>query len=229
MISVGAPFEVHYDGQIMHMHATLAGLMRPGAATPMLVLQPQQPSVYVDLSPTAMQRLLGAPLSELDAGGVTADSLAPWVSTLRDELAEQPHGRREPLMRVRLLEFLNSAGKAPWPSDSVAALTLIARSRGQISVEDVARQAHLSPRHLRHVMRRGLGITPKFATRVARLAAAVDRAACGAESWAQVAAETGFHDQSHLVHEFQDLMYTTPTAWLAEEGRNLQGWQRPVA
>ncbi|MBB4934984.1 AraC-like DNA-binding protein [Lipingzhangella halophila] len=226
---MGAPFEVHYDGQTTHMRTVLAGLMRPGVPAPVLVLHPQQQSLYVDLSPTAMQRLTGAPLSELDAGGVTADSLLPWVSSLGEELAEQSHGRRETLMRARLLESLDNAGRVPWPSDSVAALTLIKRSRGQVSVEDVARQAHLSPRRLRHVMRRELGVTPKFAARAARLASAVDRAAHGAESWAQVAAETGFHDQSHLVHEFQAMMRTTPDAWVAEEGRNLQGWRRPAA
>ncbi|MGW8651528.1 AraC family transcriptional regulator, partial [Nocardia salmonicida] len=61
-----------------------------------------------------------------------------------------------------------------------------------------------------------------------RLESAVNRAGTGAASWAQVAAESGYHDQSHLVHDFRDLMNTTPTEWLDEEGRNLQGRQRPA-
>ncbi|MDJ0392428.1 hypothetical protein QMK17_03655 [Rhodococcus sp. G-MC3] len=75
-------------------------------------------------------------------------------------------------------------------------------------------------------MRRSVGIGPKFASRVARLAAAVSCSGDGATSWAQVAAESGYHDQSHLVHDFSDLMATTPSAWLDEEGRNLQGKTR---
>ena len=89
-----------------------------------------------------------------------------------------------------------------------------------MSVGELARAAHLSPRRLRHVMRRSLGVTPKFASRVARLASAVSRAGAGAASWAEMAADSGYHDQSHLVRDFRDLMDTSPTAWLDEEGRN---------
>lgn len=209
------------------MQAVFAGLMRPGLSTPSLVLRSHQPSVYVDLSPATVQFLTGVPLNVLDAGGVPADAVAPWVSTLSAELADQPDGRRESLMRVRLLDMLQRSGQRRWPEDALKALDLITTSRGWASVEDVARQAHLSPRRLRDVMRRDLGVTPKFALRVARLAATIDSAAWGAESWAEVAAQAGYHDQSHFVHEFHTMMDTSPTAWLAEECRNLQGWRQP--
>jgi methylphosphotriester-DNA--protein-cysteine methyltransferase len=74
-------------------------------------------------------------------------------------------------------------------------------------------------------MHRDLGIGPKFGARVARLSATVKRASAGATSWSAVAADAGFYDQSHLVGEFQALIGTTPTQWLSEERRNLQGWR----
>ncbi|GLY66245.1 helix-turn-helix domain-containing protein [Amycolatopsis taiwanensis] len=229
VLSLGTPIEVRYDGHARHLQAVVAGLMRPGVATPSLILQAHQPMVYVDLSPSAIQRLTGMPLSEVDAGGVSADALLPWATWLSEELADHPADRRASLMRVRLLDRLAGAGRLDVSEDALGALKIIGASRGRISVENLARHAHLSPRRLRHVMRRTLGIGPKFASRVARLAAAVSRAGDGADSWAQVAAESAYHDQSHLVRDFNDLMQTTPTAWLAEEGRNLQGWQRPSA
>ncbi|WP_376767017.1 helix-turn-helix domain-containing protein [Spinactinospora alkalitolerans] len=112
--------------------------------------------------------------------------------------------------------------------DVLRTLDLIRARRGTVSVEELAHEAHLSPRRLRYVVRRSLGITPKFASRVARLGSAVSRAGAGAASWAEVAAESGYHDQSHLVRDFRDLMDTSPSAWLDEEGRNLQGWRRPA-
>ncbi|MFZ2178637.1 MAG: helix-turn-helix domain-containing protein [Rhodococcus sp. (in: high G+C Gram-positive bacteria)] len=227
VLSLDAPMEVVYSGQAHHMQAVVAGLMRPEAATPRLILRPHQATVYAELSPMAMQRLAGLPLNELDAGGVGADVLLPWVGWLIEELADHPADQRERIMRVRLLERLRQAGKAEASQDALESLRVIEASGGRVSVEDLARRAHLSPRHLRHVMRRSVGISPKFASRVARVAAAVSRAGDGADSWAQVAAESGYHDQSHLVHDFTDLMQTTPSAWLAEEGRNLQGWRRP--
>jgi AraC-like DNA-binding protein len=227
-VSLDGPVEVHYDGQVQHAQAFLAGLMRPGVATPATTLRSQQPMAYAELSPSALQRLAGVPLSEVDAGGVSADAVLPWVNSLCEELAGHPVGHRETLMRVRLLEQLHRADHGLGSEDALRTVDLIAARRGTVSVEELARRAHLSPRRLRDVMRCSLGITPKFASRVARLASAVSRAGAGATSWAEVAAESGYHDQSHLVHDFRDLMDTTPTAWLDEEGRNLQGWQRPT-
>ncbi|WP_245546915.1 helix-turn-helix domain-containing protein [Nocardia brevicatena] len=221
------PIEVHYDGQARNAQAVVAGLMRPGVATPIVTLRSQQPTVYVELSPSALQRLTGVPLGEMDAGGVSADAVLPWVNSLGEELVDHPVDHQEALVRVRLLDRLSRADDVRASEDALRSLVTIEAGGGTTSVEELARDAHLSPRRLRDVMRHSLGITPKFASRVARLACAVSRAGAGAASWAQVAAESGYHDQSHLVREFRDLMDTTPTAWLVEEGRNLQGRRRP--
>ncbi|MEU3194332.1 helix-turn-helix domain-containing protein [Streptomyces sp. NPDC006992] len=228
VVSLGAPMEVRYDGQVRHLQAVVAGLMRPGAATPELVLRSHQPTVYVDLAPSALHRLTSVPPRELDAGGVDADVLLPWAHRLGEELAARPADRREALVREHLLRCLDRADRLEVRRDAHAALRIIGACEGRISVEELARQVHLGPRRLRQVMHDALGIGPKFASRVARLAAALDRARAGADSWARVAAESGHHDQSHLVRDFKDLMRTTPTGWLAEEGRNLQGRRLPA-
>ncbi|MFC9659169.1 helix-turn-helix domain-containing protein [Nocardia sp. NPDC127606] len=225
VVGLGAPLQIDYDGQTLRTQAVVAGLMRPGVATPVTTLLPRQPTAYVELSPAALRRLIGMPLSEVDAGGVIADAVLPWVNSLSEELAEHPAGRREAVLRVRLLEQLYRAGYDTATDHALRALDLIRAGSGTVSVDDLADDVHLSARRLRELMRRSLGITPKFASRVARLECAVHRVGTGATSWAQVAAESGYHDQSHLVHEFRDLMNTTPTDWLAEEGRNLQARQ----
>ncbi|ORL73545.1 helix-turn-helix domain-containing protein [Prescottella equi] len=226
VVSLGAPIEVRYDARTTHTNAVLTGLMRPGVATSATVLRPQQPTVYVELTAPALQRLTGMPPSELDAGGVSADAVLPWLEPLRQELANRPAHQREAVLRGRLLERL-SGGRGQGNEDAFRTLALIDAHNGTMSADELARAAHLSPRRLRDVMGQALGVTPKFASRVARLGAAVNRAGAGAASWADVATASGYHDQSHLVRDFRDLMDTTPTAWLGEEGRNLQGWRRP--
>ncbi|BCN63244.1 hypothetical protein RE9431_16990 [Prescottella equi] len=226
VVSLGAPIEVRYDARTTHTNAVLTGLMRPGVATSATVLRPQQPTVYVELTAPALQRLTGMPPSELDAGGVSADAVLPWLEPLRQELANRPAHQREAVLRGRLLERL-SGGRGQGNEDAFRTLALIDAHNGTMSANELARAAHLSPRRLRDVMGQALGVTPKFASRVARLGAAVNRAGAGAASWADVATASGYHDQSHLVRDFRDLMDTTPTAWLGEEGRNLQGWRRP--
>ncbi|UNZ15992.1 helix-turn-helix domain-containing protein [Streptomyces sp. 891-h] len=231
VVSLGPPMDIRYGGHARSTQAVIAGMMRPGVATPALTLRPSQPIVYVDLSPLAAQRLVGVPLSEVDAGGVDADALLPWMGRLSEELADRPASQRETLMRLRLLEKLarvEGTAQRCGSRDAFEALKIIEAGGGQVSVEELARRVHLSPRRLRQVMRSELGIGPKFASRVARLAAAVRRVGDGADSWTRIAAESAYHDQSHLVHDFRELMCTTPTAWLAEEGRNLQGRRRPA-
>jgi AraC-like DNA-binding protein len=228
VISLDAPFEITYGAKTTNRQAVITGLMRPGVPVPRLILRQRQPTVYVDLSAATVQRLVGAPLSALDAGGIDAVELGTWVPTLTVELAsEQRHAQREQLMRVRLLEALARRAPDYRCGDALAALRLITQTDGRLSTDYVARQAHLSPRHLRHVMKRDVGISPKFAARVARLGAALRRAAAGAQSWSHVAADVAYVDQSHLVREFQAMMDTTPTGWLAEESRNIQGWRPP--
>ncbi|WP_324267102.1 helix-turn-helix domain-containing protein [Saccharopolyspora mangrovi] len=184
---------------------------------------------YAELSPAALQRLTRVPLREIDAGGVSAEAVLPWVKSLSEELADHPVAQREAVMRVRLLDQLHRADHDDLGSEgALRTLDLIRVRRGIVSVEELADEVHVSPRRLRYVMRRSLGVTPKFASRVARLGSAVSRAGAGAASWAEVAADSGYHDQSHLVRDFRDLMDTSPTAWLDEEGRNLQGWRRPA-
>lgn len=90
VVSLDAPIEVRYDGRTTHDHAVLTGLMRPGVPTSATVLRPQQPTVYVELTASALQRLTWMPPSELDAGGVSADAVLPWLEPLRQELANRP-------------------------------------------------------------------------------------------------------------------------------------------
>jgi methylphosphotriester-DNA--protein-cysteine methyltransferase len=127
-------------------------------------------------------------------------------------------------MRDRLLQRLADSAE-PRSTDTWAALEMLRRSGGGLSAVELARRMHISTRQLRHVMNRDAGVGPKFAGRVARFAAGIRRASIGVSSWSMVAADVGFYDQSHLVGEFQALMGTTPTQWLAEERRNLQGWR----
>lgn len=228
VVSLGTPIEVRYGDQARRVQAVVTGMMRPGTGTPALTLRPQQPMVYVELSPAATQRLTGVPLGEVDAGGLDANDLLPWLGRVSEELADLPAGERVTLMRRRLLDHLARAGRPDVSPYAVEALRVIRVGDGRIPVEDVARQVHLSPRRLRQVMGSAVGIGPKFASRVARLTATLRRAGEGAGSWADIAAECAYHDQSHLVRDFQDLMRTTPSAWLAEEGRNLQGESRTL-
>ncbi|PFW98204.1 hypothetical protein CJ469_06428 [Nocardia farcinica] len=132
------------------------------------MLRSRQPVVYAELAPATLRRLVGVPLSDVDAGGLAADAVRPWVDALYEELAGRPVGDRVHVLRVRLLERLVGTDRAAGPDDAFRTLGSIRAGGGTVPVSTPAREAHLCPRRLRVVMRRAPGVTPEFASRVAR-------------------------------------------------------------
>jgi AraC-like DNA-binding protein len=85
------------------------------------------------------------------------------------------------------------------------------------NVTAVASELGVSERHLRRVFRETVGVSPKTFSRLVRFQYAL-RAARenGHRSWADIAAESGYYDQAHLIAEFRELTGVTPKALLDE-------------
>ena len=87
------------------------------------------------------------------------------------------------------------------------------------TVEALADLVHASPRHLGRIFAEVVGVAPKRALAILRLRRALRLARSRAFSWARVAAEAGYADQSHLGREFRALLGQSPEAFLrAMEG-----------
>jgi AraC-like DNA-binding protein len=90
---------------------------------------------------------------------------------------------------------------------------------GQVRVEQLAAELGWSRKRLWARFRSQIGLTPKRAAQLVRFDHAAHRLAAG-HSAAQVAAESGYADQSHLNREVMAFAGVTPTAvavapWLA--------------
>ena len=93
----------------------------------------------------------------------------------------------------------------------IAAAAILRKGNGRTSCADLAKHLDVSERHLRRRFRDHLGCSPKFYARQLRLtAAALLSEQSAAPAWAQIAAATGFHDQAHMINEFQSLVDLTP-------------------
>lgn len=88
------------------------------------------------------------------------------------------------------------------------AIRWMENQHGVISIGEMADQAGLSPRQFRRVCLERTGLTPKFLARVLRFRHAQQR--IGAMRAADLAAECGYYDQAHLIHEFRALTGGTP-------------------
>ena len=96
-------------------------------------------------------------------------------------------------------------------SPASRALELVRRSGGAVGVDYAADQVGVPLRTLHRAVRREAGQSLKRFARVTRLLTAVTRADRSAgPSWAAIAGESGFCDQSHLVRECRALAGLAP-------------------
>ena len=106
---------------------------------------------------------------------------------------------RDPLVRRALLAMHQSLDAPP-------------------TVAELARRLGVDRRRLERRFREALGQSPARAGRALRLAHARHLLASGVRSVAEIAAETGFCDASHLTRAFRGAEGTTPEAWRRARG-----------
>lgn len=170
------------------------------------------------LQPSALWYLFRVPVSDLMEAHYDADDvIGNGASRLWNTLAATTDFNR----RVEIAEqFLAPyAGRAARGTTISSAATILAREGGRITVPGLASRVQLSVRQLERSFIREIGITPKRFARVARFQAALDaRVTAPHRSWLEIATETGYFDQMHLIHEFQSLGGSPPTNTLKHLG-----------
>jgi len=89
----------------------------------------------------------------------------------------------------------------------------IQERRGCVRVSALARRAGLGTRQFERRFRYEIGISPKLYARIVRFEAALRfRAAAPEMRWTDIAHALHYHDQMHMVHDFNQLSGDCPTA-----------------
>ncbi|MFB9651667.1 AraC family transcriptional regulator [Pseudarthrobacter oxydans] len=190
-------------------------------------------SFAIFLQPAALWSLFRVPTSVVMETHFDAeDVLGAAVAELWHVLAETP----EFVDRIRAAEMfiLRAANFELKETPTTAAASLLARRGGQISIHDLASGMNVSIRQLERSFLREIGIPPKRFARVARFQAALDaRVGRPDRSWLNIAIDSGYHDQMHLVHEFQSIAGLSPVSIIEQLGDSRpaalvasQGWDR---
>jgi AraC-like DNA-binding protein len=117
------------------------------------------------------------------------------------------------LVSERIGHHLASGGEAVHPRDPGLARLVRARlDADQPTLESLAAELGTHPSHLVRVFRREYGLPPHRYV-VGRRLDHARRLLLDGRPIAEVAAEAGFHDQSHLTRHFRALLGTTPGAF----------------
>ncbi|MFI9761560.1 helix-turn-helix domain-containing protein [Streptomyces sp. NPDC051963] len=171
--------------------------------------------VQVRLSPVVAGMVLGARPAELAGSPVSLDDL--WgreASRMREQLREIPSWEDRFVFMDRLLARRLEA-RSPVDPAVAWAWNRIVVGKGLVRIDDLAAELGWSRKRLWSRFHANIGLPPKGAAKLVRFDHAVHRLIAG-ESAAQVAADGGYCDQSHLHRDVMAFTGTTPATVLRE-------------
>lgn len=141
------------------------------------------------------QAVAGRAIAELEQRLGDCDSFASRVST-----ADAFLGRRIP-DHSGIDHLWSTAG-------------LIFARNGRVRIPDLAACSGVGTRQFERVFGSRFGMRPKQYSRIVRFQAALDSKARSSKAWADVAHDFGYHDQMHMIHDFEEFSGKTPTETL---------------
>ena len=209
----GAPYDVRRVDRRVSRNAYPIALI--GAQTfrrVELVMHGRIDAFTIVFQPAGVFRLFSIPAEELtnndfDGEAVLGRSFGELARRLGDVLSFSD--------RVRVAnEYLCGRRSAVESVGAVAhTASQVLRSGGCVRVSALAHAAGLSVRQFERRFRHEIGIGPKLYARIVRFEAALRRKAAAPKMhWTDIAQDLGYHDQMHMVHDFNRLSGDSPTA-----------------
>ncbi|MBV8864732.1 MAG: AraC family transcriptional regulator [Acidobacteriaceae bacterium] len=117
--------------------------------------------------------------------------------------------------RVQLANaFIAELGSERSSNDAIElAAGEILRSQGNCKIDLLAHDTGFSMRNFQRRFRDFVGISPKLYARIVRFEWVLKTKAVAPQmSWMAAAHEAGYHDQMHMIHDFQEFSGASPTA-----------------
>lgn len=168
-------------------------------------------AIQVNLTPAGARRIFGIPLETITRQVLPFDSVFGAIAAqLEDQLATAATwDRRFDLLEHWLLGRLDRTETVRAEVDWV--WEQLHESRGTASIGALGQTLGWSRQRMVTTCRRELGMPPKLLARVVRFHGMTRRLRQRrATSWSALAAECGYHDQSHLIRDTRDFAGCTP-------------------
>jgi AraC-like DNA-binding protein len=219
---LGAPFTVHLpQGDLTTPEQVIIGAHVNGTAQ--IDLCPGVISFAIFLMPTGLSQLFGFPVSEVSQRNFDAAMVLGMTRGLRERLGACATFEQ----RVRVVEdaLLPLAARARRRTLMTMVADHIFVRRGVVdSVERLAADAGLGIRQFERLFLSEIGVSPKLYARVARFQNALDmKIAAPRRTWLEIAHRLSYHDQMHMIRDFQLLGGGTPSQLLARIGDGRPG------
>ena len=180
-------------------------------------------TVAIRLTPAGARALLGTPHHLL------TDTLIPLdaVDSRLSERLTSVLSYTAPIEGVldSLAGALITHRFRPPRAEALAALRLVERRAGLLTVDDVCAGTGLSTRTLERLFLDLAGVSPRLYLRLVRFRHAVREAeAKMSRRWTDVALACGYYDHAHFTRDFRAFAGCPPSAWLDSNERELTTW-----
>lgn len=171
--------------------------------------------VALKVRPGGLRALLGVPAREVRDTTISLEEI--WgrsAASLTDRMACASSSKERLFI---LQDELTRRCRDFDRHDKVALVVAAAveRRSGNVRVSEIGARSGYCQRSLLQRFDDWVGLTPKQHARLARLRSVIARLAPDTD-WALLAVAHGYCDQAHMIHEFQDLLGCSPTAFLAQ-------------
>jgi AraC-like DNA-binding protein len=168
-------------------------------------------AIRVDFLPGGMYRLLGIPMYELfDEGFDALDFFGVEMRIINQQLQEiidleVGKGIVEKFLLGRVASL-----KQTLPFDS--AMHVLMNSNGIMSIEKIASLSCLSLKQFERKCKERIGMNPKMYARILKFSKAYRlREAFPEFSWINIAHESGYYDQMHMIRDFKVFAGVNPS------------------
>jgi AraC-like DNA-binding protein len=237
IINLGAPFHIRAGTDVQALeYADGCAVTTPTRAWEFSYPTPTR-SVGVHFKPWGLAPFLPMPAAELSNRPATVEHIwgQPAITELRQRLAlaDAPHEmllllEDELERRLRAIDGLDLIRRTS---------SAIAATSGTVPISGLGMAARASSTYLAKRFKAVVGVTPKRLARSYRFTSTVLALDVAAPiNWGDVAADAGYFDQAHFVHEFREFTGLTPTRYVEvrrrflrdHPGHVLNGWPLPA-
>jgi AraC-like DNA-binding protein len=155
----------------------------------------------------------GFPMAELSSHVIELDLI--WkceILALREQLLESESiDARFDLLEAFLIQKAQSRLE---PDKTIAAALDTLRSWPVMPLRELASRLGLSHKQMIARFDCRVGLTPKQTSRILRFRKSLEVAYTAAETdWSSLAADCGYYDQAHMIHEFREFAGMTPAEY----------------
>lgn len=167
--------------------------------------------------PWAVRPFLNVPLSKVtDKKVPLEDIFGPEIKLLHEQIMNVGDEKEIiPIVENYLIKTLYDPAK----NDTLVAEAVrhILKSRGLVTVQELARVYNLSVRRLQQRFNETIGVTPKVYSRVTKFQHTLSLMRDGrAKNLTEITYLSGYFDQAHFIHDFQSFSGTSPQKYRSE-------------